>query len=71
VRSVSVPTTYITASARPQAILQPSAATSTLRTSPWPASATLSAPMKVIAISTPKITSETRSIWLRTRFTPG
>jgi hypothetical protein len=31
----------------------------------------LSAPMKVIAISTPKITSETRSIGLRTRFTPG
>src|SRR5262249_26592270 len=45
-----------------QARLQPSAVIIIVRTSSRPAVATLSEPMNVIAISRPKITSETRSM---------
>ena len=66
VRSVTVRTRYITASASPHARLQPSAAIIIVRTSSRPAVATLSDPVKVNAMSNPKITSDTRSIGSRT-----
>ena len=66
-RSVAVRTRYITASASPQARLHPSAVIIIVRTSSLPAVATLSDPMNVIAISRPKITSETRSTGSSTR----
>src|SRR3569832_2023025 len=58
--SVLTATSGITASTRPQARLQPSAATSSVRTSSLPSVATLMEPMKLMAINSPKITSEER-----------
>ncbi len=60
-RSVIVRTRYITASTRPQARLQPSAAASSERTSARPDSATEIAPTKVSAMNRPNSISETRS----------
>ncbi|MNH23324.1 hypothetical protein D3C79_832150 [compost metagenome] len=65
--SIRVRSKYITASASPQARLHPSAANIIVRSSSWPAVATLIVPVKVIAMSRPKITSVTRSTGSRTR----
>ncbi len=65
-RSVAVRTRYITASTRPHARLQPSAARIIVLTSSRPAVATLSEPVKLSAISRPKMTSDTRSTGLNT-----
>ena len=51
----------------PQAILQPSAPMSIVRTSSRPASATLSEPVKVSTMIRPKSTSEMRSFGSSTR----
>jgi len=59
----------MTASAMPQARLQPSAVNIIVRTSSRPAVATLSDPVNVKAMSRPKITSDMRSIGSSTR--PG
>ncbi len=65
-RSVTVRTRYMTASTRPQARLQPSAATNIARISSRPDPATDTAPTKVSAMNRPKSSSETRSTGLNT-----
>ncbi|MCY1384934.1 hypothetical protein D9M69_732450 [compost metagenome] len=61
VRSTSARNRYMTASASPQARLQPSAAIIIVRSAAWSAVATLMVPVNVMAISRPKITSVMRS----------
>ncbi len=58
----------MTASTRPHARLQPSAAISTVRTSSWPAVAIEREPTIVTAISRPNRISEIRSIGSSRRF---
>ena len=60
-RSVTVRTRYMTASTRPQARLQPRAATNIVRISSRPAVATDTAPTKVSAMNRPKSISDIRS----------
>ncbi len=65
--SARQPIRYNIASMMPQAMLHPSAPISISRTSSRPASATLSEPVNVRTMISPKSTSETRSIGSRTR----
>ena len=65
--SARQPIRYNIASMMPQARLHPSAPMSIVRTSSRPAWATLSDPVNVRTMITPKRTSETRSIGSRTR----
>ena len=60
-RSVTVRTRYMTASTRPHARLQPSAAMNIVRIWVSPDSATDTAPTKVRAMNNPKSISDTRS----------
>ena len=61
-RATRLRSTYITPSTKPQAMLQPIAAISMLRTSSRPLSTTLSVPVKVSTMNRPNSTSEMRSI---------
>ena len=69
-RATRLRSTYITPSTKPQAMLQPIAATSMLRTSSRPLSTTLSVPVKVSTMNRPNMTSEMRSIGSSTRALP-
>ena len=61
-RATRLRSTYITPSTKPQAMLQPIAATSMSRTSSRPLSTTLMVPVKVSTMNRPNSTSEMRSI---------
>lgn len=69
-RSTRLRSTYITPSTKPQARLQPIAATSMSRTSSRPLSITLSVPVKLRTMKSPNRISEIRSIGSRTRALP-